>query len=259
MSQTTPPLTFADKVVLVTGASSGLGAACVRRFTAGGAHVHAAARDRARLDEVAASCADLPGRVTVGHLDVADPDSCRAAVAEAVDLGGRLDVLVNNAGRHDFRLTREVTDEQWARDIAVNLSGTFFCSRAAIPHLLEAPGGTGNIVNVASVAGLVGEAYSAAYTAAKHGVVGLTKALAVEHLRQPLRVNCVCPGGMDTPQVHDIEVPDGVDFDLVMRVSATRGFMAADQVAAAITFLASEDAAAVHGAVQVVDHGHLAG
>ncbi len=255
------PLTlpFSGKAVLVTGASSGLGAACVRRFAAGGALVHAAARDQDRLAEVAASCSDLPGEVRFGHLDVADPASCRAAIGAAVDQFGRLDVLVNNAGRHDFRLTSEVTDEQWAQDLAVNLGGAFFCAQAAIPHLLEAPGGGGNIVNVASVAGVVGEAYSAAYTAAKHGVVGLTKALAVEHLRSPLRVNCICPGGMDTPQVHTIEVPDGVDFDLIMRVSASRGFMAADDVAATIAFLASDDARAVHGSIQVVDHGHLAG
>lgn len=251
--------TFAGRSILVTGASSGLGAAAVRRFAAAGGQVYAAARDQQRLAQVAASCDGLPGRVVVGPLDVASPDSCRQAVAAAVDRFGRLDVLVNNAGRHDFRITSQVTEEQWAHDVAVNLGGAFFCSQAAIPHLLASPDGTGNIVNVASVAGVAGEAYSAAYTAAKHGVVGLTKALAVEHLRSPLRVNCVCPGGMDTPQVHDIEVPDGVDFDLLMRISAARGFMSADSVAAVVVFLASDDASSVHGSVQVVDHGHLAG
>lgn len=251
--------TFAGRSILVTGASSGLGAACVRRFAAAGGQVYAAARDQERLAEVAASCADLPGEVRFGYLDVGVPASCREAVAAAVAAYGRLDVLVNNAGRHDFRITGEVTEEQWAGDLAVNLGGAFFCSQAAIPHLLAAQGGGGNIVNVASVAGVVGEAYSAAYTAAKHGVVGLTKALAVEHLRSPIRVNCVCPGGMDTPQVHTIDIPEAADFDLIMRVSATRGFMSADSVAAVVAFLASDDAAAVHGSIQVVDHGHLAG
>jgi meso-butanediol dehydrogenase/(S,S)-butanediol dehydrogenase/diacetyl reductase len=248
--------TFAGKAVLVTGASSGLGAAAVRRFAAGGGSVYAAARDQERLAEVAASCAELPGEVRYGPLDVASPDDCRAAVAAAVSAYGRLDVLVNNAGRHDFRITTEVTDDEWAHDIAVNLSGAFFMSRAAIPHLLEAGG---NIVNVASVAGIHGEAYSAAYTAAKHGIVGLTKALAVEYLKAPLRVNCVCPGGMDTPQVHTIDVPEGADWDLIMRISAARGFMSADRVAAVVAFLASDDASAVHGSIQLVDHGHLAG
>ena len=105
----------------------------------------------------------------------------------------------------------------------------------------------------------MGEAYSAAYTAAKHGIVGLTKALAVEYLNAPLRVNCVCPGGMDTPQVHTIDVPEGADWDLIMRVSAARGLMDADSVAAVIAFLASDDASAVHGSIQAVDQGHLAG
>ncbi|MGA8256354.1 MAG: SDR family NAD(P)-dependent oxidoreductase [Nocardioides sp.] len=247
---------FAGKAVLVTGASSGLGAAAVRRFAAGGAQVWAAARDQGRLAEVAASCADLPGEVRFGPLDVASPTDCQAAVSAGVEAFGRLDVLVNNAGRHDFRITTEVTEDEWARDLAVNLSGAFFMCQAAIPHLLEA---SGNIVNVASVAGIHGETYSAAYTAAKHGIVGLTKALAVEYLKTPLRVNCVCPGGMDTPQVHDIGVPEGADWDLIMRISASRGFMSADSVAAVVAFLASDDASSVHGSIQLVDHGHLAG
>lgn len=249
-------LPFAGRSILITGASSGLGAASVRRFAAGGGLVYAASRDQQKLAEVAASCADLPGEVRFGALDVASPSDCRMAVEEAVATYGRLDVLVNNAGRHDFRITTEVTEEQWAADIALNLSGAFFLCQAAIPHLLAT---SGNIVNVASVAGVMGEAYSAAYTAAKHGIVGLTKALAIEYLRTPLRVNCVCPGGMDTPQVHNIAIPDGTDFDLIMRVSAVRGFMSADSVAAVIAFLASDDASSVHGSIQMVDHGHLAG
>ena len=249
-------LPFEGRSVLVTGASSGLGAAAVRRFAAAGGRVYAASRDQDKLAQVAASCADLPGEVFVGALDVTSPTDCRYAVAAAVEAYGRLDVLVNNAGRHDFRITTEVTEEEWSRDIALNLGGAFLLSQAAIPHLLETGG---NIVNVASVAGVMGEAYSAAYTAAKHGIVGLTKALAIEYLKTPLRVNCVCPGGMDTPQAHTIEVPESADWDLIMRVSAQRGFMTADDVAAVITFLASDDARAVHGSVQVVDLGHTAG
>jgi len=248
--------TFAGRSILVTGASSGLGAAAARRFAAGGGRVYAASRDLEKLAEVASSCADLPGEVRFGPLDVTSAADCRAAVAAAVEAFGRLDVLVNNAGRHDFRVTTDVTDEEWDHDIALNLSGAFHLSQAAIPHLLAT---AGNIVNVASVAGVMGEAYSAAYTAAKHGIVGLTKALAVEYLTTPLRVNCVCPGGMDTPQAQTISVPDGGDWELIMRVAAKRGLMEADTVAAVIAFLASDDAASVHGSIQMVDHGHLAG
>ena len=249
-------MTFEGKTVLVTGASSGLGAATVRLFAARGADVYAASRDQTKLAELAQSCIDLAGTVTYGPLDVASPDSCRAAVASAVASYGRLDVLVNNAGRHDFRVTTTVTDEQWDRDIAVNLSGAFHCARAAIPHLMES---AGNIVNVSSVAGQIGEAYSAAYSAAKHGIVGLTKALAVEYVKSPLRVNCVCPGGMDTAQVHTIDFPPDADFELIMRVAAKRGFMTPESVAESIVFLASEAAGSINGSVVTVDHGHLAG
>lgn len=248
--------TFAGRSILVTGASSGLGAATVRRFAAGGGSIYAASRNTELLAEVAASCADLPGGVSFGSHDITSPADCRAAVAAAVEAYGRLDVVVNNAGRHDFRTTTEVTEEEWAHDVALNLGGAFFVAQAAIPHLLEVGG---NIVNVASVAGLMGEAYSAAYTASKHGIVGLTKALAIEYLNTSLRVNCVCPGGMNTPQVTTIAVPEGADWDLIMRVSAKRGLMEADPVAAVIAFLASDDAAAVHGSILPVDQGHLAG
>ena len=244
---------FAGKVVLVTGASSGLGAACARLFGAEGARVYAVARDETRLAEVAA---DATGEVTTHAADLADPDACRGAVEACVAGLGRLDVVVNNAGRHDFRITTDVTAQQWSRDLAVNLDSVFFTSQAALPHLLES---SGNIVNVASVAGVLGEAYSAAYTAAKHGVVGMTKALAVEYARSPVRINCICPGGMDTPQAHTIDVPEGADWELIMRVAALRGFMSAEQVARVVAFVASDEASAMHGSILAVDQGHTAG
>lgn len=239
--------------MLVTGASSGLGAACAHLFAARGAHVFAVARDAERLAKVAA---DATGEVTTHIADLADPEACAAAVDACVAALGQLDVLVNNAGRHDFRTTTDVTPQQWSRDLAVNLDSVFFTSQAALPHLLEAGG---NIVNVASVAGVIGEAYSAAYTAAKHGVVGMTKALAVEYARTPVRINCVCPGGMDTPQAHSIDVPEGADWELIMRVAALRGFMSAEQVAQVVAFVASDEASAVHGSILTVDQGHTAG
>jgi meso-butanediol dehydrogenase/(S,S)-butanediol dehydrogenase/diacetyl reductase len=244
---------FAGKVVLVTGASSGLGAASAQLFAAEGAQVYAVARDSERLAAVAE---DASGVVATHIADVADPAACEGAVTACVERFGRVDVLVNNAGRHDFRATPTVTREVWHHDIAVNLSSVFFLSQAALPHLLETKG---NIVNVASVAGVIGEAYSAAYTAAKHGVVGLTKALAVEYTRSPVRINCVCPGGMDTPQAQTIEFPEDADFELIMRVAAPRGLMAASDVARTIAFLASDDAAAIHGSIHVVDAGMTAG
>ncbi len=243
---------LSGKVALVTGASSGLGAQVAQLFAERGATVFGIARDTARL---AAVFDDVPGGV-YSAADITDPQACRGAVEACVARFGRLDVLVNAAGFHQMRHTGEVTDADWAYDLAANLNGPFSLCRAALPHLLETGG---NIVNVASVAGVEGEAYSAGYCAAKHGLVGLTRALAVEFTKERLRVNVVCPGGMLTPQVTDFTAPDNADYKLIMRIAAPRGLMEPRDVASVIAFLAGDEAAAVHGAVYVVDHGKLAG
>ena len=239
------------KVALVTGASSGLGAATAKLFAQRGATVFGIARDTERM---AAVFEDVPGG-EFASVDITSPQACRAAVEQCVERFGRLDVLVNAAGFHQMRHTTEVTDDEWAYDLAVNLSAPFYLCRAALPHLLDG----GNIVNVSSVAGVEGEVYSAGYCSAKHGMVGLTRALAVEFTRERLRVNVVCPGGMLTPQVTDFSAPDNADFKLIMRIAAPRGLMEPADVASVIAFLASDDAAAVHGAVYEIDNGKLAG
>ena len=243
---------LSGKVALVTGASSGLGAAVAQLFAERGATVFGIARDTARMATVFER---VPGGA-FAQVDVTDPQACRDAVQQCVQQFGRLDVLVNAAGFHQMRHTADVTDADWAYDLAANLNGPFYLCRAALPHLL---GVAGNIVNVASVAGVEGEVYSAGYCAAKHGLVGLTRALAVEFSKERLRVNVVCPGGMLTPQVTDFAAPDHPDFKLIMRIAAPRGLMEPVDVAAVIAFLASDDAAAVHGAVYAVDNGKLAG
>ena len=240
------------KVALVTGASSGLGAAVAQLFAERGATVFGIARDTARMSAVFDS---VPGG-SFASVDITSPQACRDVVQQCVKRFGRLDVLVNAAGFHRMRHTADVTDEDWAYDLAANLSGPFYLCRAALPHLLES---AGNIVNVSSVAGVEGEVYSAGYCAAKHGIVGLTRALAVEFTRERLRVNVVCPGGMLTPQVTDFAAPDNADYKLIMRIAAPRGLMEPHDVATVIAFLASDDAAAVHGAVYVIDNGKLAG
>ena len=239
------------KVALVTGASSGLGAATAKLFAQRGATVFGIARDTERM---AAVFEDVQGG-EFASVDITSPQACRAAVEQCVERFGRLDVLVNAAGFHQMRHTTEVTDDEWAYDLAVNLSAPFYLCRAALPYLLDG----GNIVNVSSVAGVEGEVYSAGYCSAKHGMVGLTRALAVEFTRERLRVNVVCPGGMLTPQVTDFSAPDNADFKLIMRIAAPRGLMEPADVASVIAFLASDDAAAVHGAVYEIDNGKLAG
>ncbi|CDO10980.1 SDR family NAD(P)-dependent oxidoreductase [Mycolicibacterium cosmeticum] len=240
------------KVAFVTGASSGLGAETARLLSRQGATVFGIGRDAARLAEV---FADVPhGSYAV--VDVTSAQACRDAVQECVARWGGLDILVNVAGRHQMRRAETLTDEDWAEDLAVNLTGPASLCRAALPHLLDRGG---NIVNVASIAGVEGQAYSAGYCAAKHGLIGLTRALAVEYTKDRLRVNAVCPGGMLTPQIEQFSPPENPDFDLILRSAAPRGFMQPLDVANMIAFLASDAAAAIHGAVYRVDNGKVAG
>ncbi|MGI9284546.1 MAG: SDR family NAD(P)-dependent oxidoreductase [Pseudomonadales bacterium] len=243
---------FTGKTVFVTGASSGLGAATARLFADEGASVFGIGRNEAALDELC----QYAGNIAVHAAELGDSEQCRQAIAACVDQFGRLDVLVNTAGKHNLRHSTEVSDSDWQQDLAVNISGPFYLCRAAIPHLLEAKG---NIVNVASIAGLTGQPYSAGYCSAKHALIGLTRSLALEYIHSDLRVNVICPGGMDTPQVHNFSFPENADIELVMRSGGLRGMMPAEEVASVIAFLASPDASAIHGAVYPVDRGKMVG
>ena len=240
------------KVALVTGASSGLGAETARLLSRQGATVFGIGRDNGRLAEVFADV----DRGAYAAVDVGSAQACRDAVEQCVREFGGLDVLINIAGRHQMRRTEAMTDDDWAEDLAVNLNGPFYLCRAALPHLLERGG---NIVNVSSIAGVEGQPYSAGYCAAKHGLIGLTRALAVEYTADRLRVNAVCPGGMLTPQIEHFSPPDNPNYDLILRTASPRGMMQPADVANVIAFLASDAAAAVHGAVYRVDNGKGAG
>lgn len=241
-----------DKVALVTGASSGLGAEIAKLFSRQGATVFGIGRDTSRLSDV---FVDVE-RGGYASVDIASAEACRDAVEHCVREFGGLDILVNVAGKHQMRRTESMTDDDWEQDVAVNMNGPFYLCRAALPHLLKR---AGNIVNVSSIAGIEGQAYSAGYCAAKHGLVGLTRALAVEYTADRLRVNAVCPGGMLTPQIEQFSAPDNPNYDLILRTASPRGMMQPLDVANVIAFLASDAAAAVHGAVYRVDNGKGAG
>jgi meso-butanediol dehydrogenase/(S,S)-butanediol dehydrogenase/diacetyl reductase len=243
---------LSGKVALITGASAGLGAATARLFAERGAKVFGIARDASRMAEV---FADLPDAM-FASVDITSAHACKQAVEDCVAHFGRLDVLANIAGFHQMRHTPTMSDDDWENDLAVNLTGPFYLCRAALPHLLETGG---NIVNVSSIAGVEGEVYSAGYCAAKHGLVGLTRALAVEFTKERLRVNAICPGGMPTAQTTEFQAPENADWDLIMRIASPRGFMETEDVAKTIAFLASDDAGAIHGAVYRVDNGKGAG
>jgi NAD(P)-dependent dehydrogenase (short-subunit alcohol dehydrogenase family) len=239
----------------VTGAASGIGLAVAKRFAAEGAQIVIGDRNADGLRDAVQAIGSSASALA---LDVADEDSCQAIIDHAVGQHGGLDILCNIAGVLDFGRFAEVDRTRWDRVISVNLTGVYQMCRAAMPHLIER---RGNIVNMASAAGLVGVPYNSAYTASKHGVVGLTKALALEFSKEGVRVNAVCPGGVDTPMLHQ-SPPDNIDWQMVMRSASwlDSGAMATpDDIADAVTFLASQEARRITGAAFTVDGGQTAG
>jgi meso-butanediol dehydrogenase/(S,S)-butanediol dehydrogenase/diacetyl reductase len=243
------------KVVLVTGAASGIGRATAERLAAEGAHVFCCDLDGESCAAAAEQICANGGTANSSVCDVSNSDDCEAAVAWVVAEAGRLDVLANVAGISIHRHATDYTNDEWGRVLGVNLSGTFFTCRAAIPHLLEAGG---NIVNTASAAGLAGTAYSAAYSASKGGVVLLTKSLAIEYGLRGLRVNCVCPGGVDTPLARGFDVPGGTDPKLMARLQYRPSLAEPVEIAALIAYLASDEAGYVNGAAVSIDGGQVA-
>jgi meso-butanediol dehydrogenase / (S,S)-butanediol dehydrogenase / diacetyl reductase len=238
------PGRYADRVALVTGAASGLGRATALRLAAEGARV-------ACLDLVPAALAD-PGSFVDIVGDVRDEAAVRDAVATAVEWGGRLDLLANVAGVGHTARTTEVTLAEWERVLGVNLTGSFLVTREALPHLVASKGA---IVNVASLAGVRGWRYSAAYSASKGGVVALTRALAVEYARAGVRVSCVCPGSIDTPLRHGLSPVDGADPVLLnhARALVDPPIAQPEEIAAAIAYLGSAEARFATGAILRLD------
>ena len=232
--------------MIVTGAAGGIGAAVVMRLAAEGATIHA-------VDVEVDPAADTWSGASA--VDVADPRQCDDAVAEAVQKHGRLDGLVNCAGIGIMRRTEDHEFDEWRRVLAVNLDGTFSMCRAAIGPLLEHQGA---IVNIASVAGLRGQPYNAAYCASKGGVISLTEALAIEYQRRGVRANCIAPGGVATPFASKMGFSGDLDWEhmanTVMRITET---VSPDEIAGAVAYLLSDDARSITGQTLVIDKGLL--
>ncbi len=247
---------FDGKVALITGAASGMGRATCIRLASEGASVFGVDVDDDGLATLAQEVANEGGEIATRVCDVSQRAQCFAAVEAAVTTFGRLDVLANVAGIVRFRNTPEMTEEEWQLVLAVNLSGPFYLSQAAMPHLLKSEG---NIVNVASNAGLQGQSFTAAYCASKGGLVNLTRSMAMEYMKKPVRINCVCPAGTDTAMNRGIDFPEDLDWELIKRFMGNRGFAAAEDLASAIAYIASDEAKSVHGSIFSVDQGQMAG
>jgi len=241
----------------VTGAASGIGRAAALRLGAEGACVFAADRDEAKLRDAVAALQASGAEAHAHALDVADAGACRAAVAACLERFGGLDVLANVAGVMHWGHLTDVSEADWARTLGVNLSGVFFMCQAAVPPLLER---RGVIVNMASAAGLQGQAYTAPYCISKAGVVSLTKCLAVEYAKRGLRAVAICPGGVNTPLTAALKLPEGADAALFQRLLPLAFPIAEpEEIAAAVAYLASAEARFVNGAVFSIDGGQTAG
>jgi meso-butanediol dehydrogenase/(S,S)-butanediol dehydrogenase/diacetyl reductase len=245
---------FTDRVALVTGAGSGIGRATALRLADEGASLLCADVQAVPLRAVADECRARGAAVETSLCDQSDERQVDATVAACVARFGRIDVLCNVAGILRFDHTHELATEDWNRVLAVNLSGTFFFCRAALPHLLASKG---NIVNVASTAALKGQPWSAAYSASKGGILSLTRSLSVDYVEQGVRANAVCPGDIKTPIVNAFRLPAGANPKLLDRVRSPRGAAGPESVAGVIAMLASDDGAHITGAEIRIDGGTL--
>lgn len=249
---------FDGRVALVTAAGSGIGDATARRFAAEGAHVVVADLSGRRAEETARAIAAAGGDAAWIKMDVAEPPAVQASIELALERWGRLDILVNNAGYGEPALLCDMSIEAWNRTVAVTLTSVFLGLKYGLPVMRKQRRGV--VVNTASVSGLAGDVGMPAYNAAKAGVVNLTRSAALECAPDGIRVNCVCPGGIDTRVTHVLGRERADEMRRTMAAAHPLARMGtADEIAAAIAFLASDEASFITGAALVADGGLTAG
>ena len=248
-----------DKVAVITGGASGIGRATCLLFAKEGAMVVVSDIADKAGEEVVRSIKQNGGKGTYVHCDITKEEDAKNLVERAVKEYGRLDVLYNNAGIGMVKLLTEMTEQEWDRIFNLNVKGAFFCSKYAIPQMKKQGGGT--IINTASNWGFIAYPHWPAYCATKGAMLMLTKALAVDHAPDNIRVNCVCPGNVDTPLQgkgkFDAATGRWGNFDEAIK--KTMGRMAKpDEIANAVLFLASDESSFMTGAAMVVDNGETA-
>jgi len=251
-------MTFTEKVILVTGSTTGIGEACARLFAQSGGEVMVCGRDAERGRGVVEWIRNAGGKAQFAAAELRDPGACDRLVEETVDRMGGLDILVNNAGILYTANALETTDEQWLDTLAVNVNALFYLSRAAVRHMRTA--GKGAIVNIASEWGMNGEPNHVAYCASKGAVLQITRCMALDHARDNIRVNAVSPGEIHTRMVDDILAKRGGDLKQNLRDLAAgipmRRLAHPTEVARCVCFLASDLASYVTGSNLAVDGGN---
>lgn len=248
---------LAGKVALITGAGSGMGRTAALLFASEGAKVAAVDINEASAKETVADIARQGGEAFAMRTDVSNSEDARAMCDETVRRFGGLDIQYNNAGiEGEGGFLAQLSEEAFDRVIAINLRGVWLGMKYALPHLIRRGGGS--IINTASVAGIVGIKGAAAYCAAKAGVISLTRVAAIEYGRYNIRVNCICPGVIDTPMARRVSEEGGVTAQANERISVLRRVGKPEEIARTALFLASDEAGFATGAPFVIDGGWIA-
>jgi len=257
---------LAGRVAIVTGSTSGIGLGIARAFAAAGADVVInGIADQRVIEELCSECAGLGHRAVYDGANLLEPDACAALVTNAVERFGKVDILVNNAGIQHVSPVEHFPVEKWDAILALNLSAAFHTIRTALPQMKER--GFGRIINVASAHALVASPFKSAYVAAKHGVLGLTKTVALEAARSGVTVNAICPGYVWTPlvekQIDDTAKARGITRDevindVLLAAQPSKRFATVEELGALAVFLSSPAAASITGTSISVDGGWTA-
>ena len=249
-----------NRVALITGGTSGIGEATAELFAEEGARVAVVGRNDERGEAVAERIRSNGGEALFVQTDVRKAEECREAVDRTVDAFERLDILFNNAGVYAANDAVGCSEEEWDAQVDTSLKGAFLMSKFALPHMIKA--GAGSIINCASGWGLVGGAQAVAYCAAKGGLVVMTKAMAIDHGPQGIRVNAVCPGDTDTPMEREDAQAQGLQWDdyveSVVGGQPIERMASREEIARAVLFLASNESSYITGAALPVDGGGVA-